>query len=81
MTTQHRYIPMTEQDQLEMLETIGVSSLEELFRDIPASIRYEGTLPMSGALDESGAAAPSQGAGCAQCRSRVNGELPGSRPL
>ncbi|WP_339278828.1 aminomethyl-transferring glycine dehydrogenase subunit GcvPA [Paenibacillus sp. FSL W8-1187] len=52
MTRPHRYIPMTEQDQAEMLETIGVSSVEELFRDIPASILYSGTLPMSGALDE-----------------------------
>ncbi|SDT12697.1 glycine dehydrogenase subunit 1 [Paenibacillaceae bacterium GAS479] len=52
MTSQHRYIPMTEQDQTEMLQTIGASSIDDLFRDIPSSIRYEGTLPMSGALDE-----------------------------
>ncbi|MGU3474044.1 aminomethyl-transferring glycine dehydrogenase subunit GcvPA [Paenibacillus sp. D51F] len=52
MTTQHRYIPMTEQDQQEMLQTIGAATLEDLFRDIPQSIRYKGTLPMSGALDE-----------------------------
>ncbi|MCM3750320.1 aminomethyl-transferring glycine dehydrogenase subunit GcvPA [Paenibacillus pasadenensis] len=52
MTSQHRYIPMTEQDQAEMLQTVGAASVEDLFRDIPASIRYEGTLPMSAALDE-----------------------------
>ncbi|OXS60382.1 glycine dehydrogenase (aminomethyl-transferring) [Cohnella sp. CIP 111063] len=48
----HRYLPMTEQDEAEMLRTIGAESVEELFRDIPRSVRYEGNLPMSGALDE-----------------------------
>lgn len=52
MTNLHRYIPMTEQDQTDMLATIGVSSVDALFRDIPEAIRYRGTLPMSGALDE-----------------------------
>jgi glycine dehydrogenase subunit 1 len=52
MTNLHRYIPMTTEDQVEMLATIGVSDTEELFRDIPESIRYRGTLPMSSALDE-----------------------------
>ncbi|WP_268896060.1 aminomethyl-transferring glycine dehydrogenase subunit GcvPA [Paenibacillus glycinis] len=52
MTNLHRYIPMTEQDQADMLATIGVQSTEELFRDIPEAIRYRGVLPMSGALDE-----------------------------
>ncbi|THF77260.1 aminomethyl-transferring glycine dehydrogenase subunit GcvPA [Cohnella fermenti] len=51
-TNLHRYIPMTEQDQAEMLATIGVSSTEDLFRDIPEAIRYKGTMPMSSALDE-----------------------------
>lgn len=48
----HRYIPMTEQDQKEMMETIGVHSIEELFADIPDEVRYQGTLPMSAAMDE-----------------------------
>ncbi|MBG9735535.1 aminomethyl-transferring glycine dehydrogenase subunit GcvPA [Paenibacillus alvei] len=48
----HRYIPMTEQDQADMLQQIGISSMEDLFRDIPASIRYNGVLPMSEPLDE-----------------------------
>lgn len=33
--TKHRYLPMTDQDQQEMLETIGVSSVDDLFSDIP----------------------------------------------
>ena len=28
----HRYLPMTEQIKQEMLETIGVSSVDELFQ-------------------------------------------------
>ncbi|WP_151733810.1 aminomethyl-transferring glycine dehydrogenase subunit GcvPA [Paenibacillus tengchongensis] len=48
----HRYLPMTEQDRQEMMETVGIRSIEELFADIPQSVRYQGTLPMSEALDE-----------------------------
>ncbi|KEQ26564.1 aminomethyl-transferring glycine dehydrogenase subunit GcvPA [Paenibacillus tyrfis] len=52
MSVKHRYLPMTDRDRADMLSTIGVDSVEELFRDIPEPIRYRGTLPMSGALDE-----------------------------
>lgn len=48
----HRYLPMTEQDQDDMLTTIGVDSVEQLFTDIPASVRYSGILDMSERLDE-----------------------------
>lgn len=39
---QHRYLPMTEQDQTEMLRVVGVSSIDDLFSDIPEAIRYQG---------------------------------------
>ncbi|WP_173916167.1 aminomethyl-transferring glycine dehydrogenase subunit GcvPA [Halobacillus sp. Marseille-Q1614] len=39
-----RYLPMTEKDKKEMLETINVSSTDELFADIPENIRYQGEL-------------------------------------
>ncbi|CAM4274590.1 aminomethyl-transferring glycine dehydrogenase subunit GcvPA [Paenibacillus typhae] len=48
----HRYLPMTEQDRQEMMEAVGIQSMEELFIDIPQSVRYQGTMPMSEALDE-----------------------------
>ncbi|WP_113930863.1 aminomethyl-transferring glycine dehydrogenase subunit GcvPA [Bacillus sp. P14.5] len=38
----HRYLPMTEQVQKEMLDTIGVSSVDELFEDIPEKVRFKG---------------------------------------
>ncbi|CQR46827.1 putative glycine dehydrogenase (decarboxylating) subunit 1 [Paraliobacillus sp. PM-2] len=34
-----RYLPMTDQDEKEMLRTIGVTSTEDLFSDIPEEIR------------------------------------------
>ncbi|KRE32549.1 aminomethyl-transferring glycine dehydrogenase subunit GcvPA [Paenibacillus sp. Soil522] len=48
----HRYLPVTEQDQADMLAVIGVGSIEELFTDIPAAVRYSGVMPMSGRLGE-----------------------------
>jgi len=48
----HRYLPMTPQDQADMLKVIGMDSIEQLFQDIPTEIRYQGTLPISEALDE-----------------------------
>ncbi len=34
----HRYLPMTEEDKKEMLQTIGVQTIDELFSDIPESV-------------------------------------------
>ncbi|RLL47096.1 aminomethyl-transferring glycine dehydrogenase subunit GcvPA [Oceanobacillus piezotolerans] len=44
MTNTYRYLPDTEQDQKEMLEYLNVSSVEDLFADIPSNIRLEGEL-------------------------------------
>lgn len=49
---QHLYLPMTEQDQAEMLHVVGASSIDDLFSDIPEAIRYKGELPLSSRLDE-----------------------------
>ncbi|TLS36351.1 aminomethyl-transferring glycine dehydrogenase subunit GcvPA [Pseudalkalibacillus caeni] len=48
----HRYLPMTEQDRKEMLETIGINSTEELFADIPESVRFKGELNVEKQLFE-----------------------------
>ncbi|SHE46337.1 glycine dehydrogenase (decarboxylating) alpha subunit [Seinonella peptonophila] len=37
----YRYLPTTDQDRQEMLEKIGVRSIEELFSDIPSQIRLK----------------------------------------
>ena len=34
----HRYIPLTEQDEKDMLETIGVNSIQDLYSDVPENI-------------------------------------------
>lgn len=37
----HRYLPMTDSDQKEMLEAIGVKTIDDLFSDIPESVRFK----------------------------------------
>ncbi len=48
----NRYLPMTEADKKEMLASIGVDSIEELFSDIPEEIRFKGQLDVKEALKE-----------------------------
>ncbi len=47
----HPYIPNTEQDRAQMLKTIGVASIEDLFREVPDSLKYP-TLALPAALSE-----------------------------
>ncbi|MFT4412542.1 aminomethyl-transferring glycine dehydrogenase subunit GcvPA [Fredinandcohnia humi] len=49
----HRYLPMTEQDKNEMLQAIGVDSVDELFSDIPESVRFKGEYNIKKAKSES----------------------------
>jgi glycine dehydrogenase subunit 1 len=46
------YIPATAQQQKEMLSTIGFRSLEDLFQDIPESIRLKRSLNLPDPLSE-----------------------------
>jgi glycine dehydrogenase subunit 1 len=46
------YLSLTEQDRDEMLAAIGVDSIAELFRDIPASVRFGRELDIGPALSE-----------------------------
>ncbi|MGG1686435.1 aminomethyl-transferring glycine dehydrogenase subunit GcvPA [Pseudalkalibacillus sp. NRS-1564] len=48
----HRYLPTTDQDRKEMLETIGVDSVQALFEDIPEAIRFKGDLKVEKQLFE-----------------------------
>ena len=36
----HPYLSLTDSDRAEMLAAVGVSTVEELFRDIPDGVRY-----------------------------------------
>ncbi|MCM3728434.1 aminomethyl-transferring glycine dehydrogenase subunit GcvPA [Neobacillus cucumis] len=44
MTSTYRYLPDTKQDQEEMLAFLNMSSIDELFEDIPAEIQLQGEL-------------------------------------
>lgn len=48
----HRYLPMTEQDKQEMLDVIGVSSVDALFADIPEQVRFQGVYNIKEAKSE-----------------------------
>ncbi len=47
------FLSLTERDVGEMLATIGVDSIEELFRDIPADVRFDRPLELERPLAES----------------------------
>jgi glycine dehydrogenase subunit 1 len=47
-----RYIALTAEDREEMLAAVGVSTLEELFRDIPAGVRLDRPLDLEPPLSE-----------------------------
>lgn len=46
------YIPTTEAERQKMLTDIGVASIEELFADIPAQLRFSGDLHLPEAMAE-----------------------------
>lgn len=48
----HRYLPMTDQDKQEMLQAIGAQSVDELFQDIPESVRFKGEYKIKKAKSE-----------------------------
>src|SRR6476620_3439662 len=49
----HRYLPMTETDKQAMLETIGITSVDELFSDIPEQIQFKREYNIKKAKSES----------------------------
>ncbi len=48
----HRYISSTKAEQEEMLKSIGASSVDDLFSDIPKDLRFEGDLQIGEAKSE-----------------------------
>src|SRR3954465_5230635 len=47
-----KYTSVTDQDRREMLEAIGVGSMEELFADIPEGVRLKRELDLPAGLSE-----------------------------
>ncbi len=48
----HRYIPNTDADKKRMLESIGASSVDDLFKDIPKELRLDRPLNIADGLSE-----------------------------
>jgi glycine dehydrogenase subunit 1 len=46
------YLSLTQQDRDEMLAAVGVSSVEDLFGDIPAAVRFDRELDLDAPLSE-----------------------------
>lgn len=46
------YIPNTHEDEREMLQSMGISSIEELFEDIPANVKLNRQLNLSSSKSE-----------------------------
>ena len=48
----HPYLALTDRDREEMLAAVGAASIDDLFRDIPAAVRFERELALDPALSE-----------------------------
>ncbi|PKM70821.1 MAG: glycine dehydrogenase, partial [Firmicutes bacterium HGW-Firmicutes-18] len=48
----NRYIPLTQEDQKYMLEKIGVKSIDDLFSDIPESLKFNRKLDINQSYSE-----------------------------
>ncbi len=46
------YIPHTDEDINEMLKVIGISDVEELFKDIPQDLKFKGKMQLEEPLDD-----------------------------
>ncbi|SDH98871.1 glycine dehydrogenase (decarboxylating) alpha subunit [Alteribacillus persepolensis] len=52
MSNTYRYLPDTKQDQDDMLQALHLSSIDDLFHDIPSEIRLKEPLNIPEAMDE-----------------------------
>src|SRR5690554_4568447 len=47
-----RYLPLTSEEKQEMLKTLGIESVQELFEDIPGDMRLKEDLDLTKGLSE-----------------------------
>ena len=48
----YKFFPHTEENVSDMLDKIGVKSLEDLFKEIPEEVRFRGEYDIPGAKSE-----------------------------
>lgn len=67
------WIPNTDEDRREMLAAIGISSIDDLFSDIPEAVRFRGKMNIPGPLseDELAKTLESMAASCGDVRKYV----------
>ena len=58
-----RYLPLTEADRGEMLAAIGVSTIDDLYRDVPEAARLNGLVDLPRHQGENGRRAAHGGLG------------------
>ena len=47
-----KYFPHTEEDLREMMDTIGITSLQQLYDDVPEAVRFKGDYQLPAAMSE-----------------------------
>ena len=65
------FLSLTERDREEMLAAIGVSSVDELFEQVPPGVRLDRALDLPPALGETDLVRHVEEIGRASCRERV----------
>ena len=48
----HRYIPNSDESVREMLDSLGINDIEELFKDIPEGLKFKGELNLDTSKSE-----------------------------
>jgi glycine cleavage system pyridoxal-binding protein P len=63
----YKYFPHTEKDIATMLEKIGISSLKELYADVPDSIMFKGGYNIDESKSETISNSCAKRTSCSQC--------------
>ncbi len=69
-----RYLPLSDEDRAGMLATIGASSIDQLFRDVPEAARLDG--PVVGLPGHASEMAVERQLGALAAKNMVAGEVP-----
>ena len=63
----HPYLPLSPEEQAEVLSAVGVKTADDLFAHLPAAVRFDGPVPLAPALSEQEAWAALQAMAARNC--------------